>query len=202
MQKNVLCGAQFKVTLSKKSNYGGNKKQLDPKKALAQLFIDDIAEFQKLKEGKEVDEAKRLKPIYPEKKYKVTHLYYQEPDYKQARFTYYYIKRGERVDCSIAKFEREKYGMVYFNLDMSGEDPTLDIFSMSEYSTEEIIRNMLCAFVDMVEKQMGDKGYNIQIDNVEEAMERGKVDITTLKTMITQPGPIMEKIMKYDKNAN
>ena len=200
MQKNVLCGAQFKVTLSEKSNDGGNKKQLDPKKALAQLFIDDIAEFQKLKEGKEVDEAKRLKPIYPEKKYKLTHLYYQEPDYKQARFTYYYLKRGERVDCSITKFEREKYGMVYFNLDMSGEDPTLDIFSMSEYSTEEIIRNMLCAFADMVEKQMGDKGYNIQIDNVEEAMERGKVDITTIKTMINQPGPIMEKI--YSKNAN
>ena len=92
--------------------------------------------------------------------------------------------------------------MVYFNLDMSGEDPTLDIFSMSEFSTEEIIRNMLCAFADMVEKQMGDKGYNIQIDNVEEAMERGKVDITTLKTMITQPGPIWENIMKYNKNAN
>ena len=90
--------------------------------------------------------------------------------------------------------------MVYFNLDMSGEDPTLDIFSMSEYSTEEIIRNMLCAFADMIEKQMGDKGYNIQIDNVEEAMERGKVDITTIKTMINQPGPIMEKI--YSKNAN
>ena len=199
MQKNVLCGAQFKVTLSEKSN-GGNKKQLDPKKALAQLFIDDIAEFQKLKEGKEVDEAKRLKPIYPEKKYKLTHLYYQEPDYKQARFTYYYLKRGERVDCSITKFEREKYGMVYFNLDMSGKDPILDIFSMTDYSTEEIIRNMLCAFADMIEKQMGDKGYNIQIDNVEEAMERGKVDITTIKTMINQPGPIMEKI--YSKNAN
>lgn len=202
MQKNVLCGAQFKVTLSKKSNVGGNKKQLDPKKALAQLFIDDIAEFQKLKEGKEVDEAKRLKPIYPEKKYKLTPLYYQKPDYKQARFTYYYLKRGERVDCSFTKFEREKYGMVYFNLDMSGEDPTLDIFSMTEFSTEEIIRNMLSAFADMLEKQMGDKGYNIQIDNVEEAMERGKVDITTLKTMISHPGPILEKIMKYDKNAN
>ena len=55
-------------------------------------------------------------------------------------------------------------------------------------------------YMEFAEKQMGDKGYNIQIDNVEEAMERGKVDITTIKTMINQPGPIMEKI--YSKNAN
>lgn len=197
MENNVLSVAHLKVTFSENCT-GENKKKVDPKKALAQLFIDDFTEFFKGKEGKEFDESKLLKPTYPENKYRLNHIFYQEPDYQQARFRFLYIQDDVKLDRSIRKFDQDKFGMIYFNLDMSGEDPSLDVFSMSMFSTKEIFKHMDDVFVEMVNKHLGDMGYNIQL--VRET-EKKELDIMTIETMITQPGPIMEKIER-EKIAN
>ena len=198
MKNSVLTVTHYKVTFSENCNGGSNKPQVDPKKALAQLFIDDITEFQKGKEGKEVDEAKRLKPTYPENKYHLCHIYYQEPDYEQARFRYLYLNNEAIINPSTQKFEPEKYGMVYFNLDMSGEDPSLDIFSMSDFSTEEVFDKMKNVFINMVGKKLCDMGFIIQMEG--QSRDDADIDIMTIETMITQRGPIMDKVLS--KNAN
>ena len=41
MKNSVLTVTHYKVTFSENCNGGSNKPQVDPKKALAQLFIDD-----------------------------------------------------------------------------------------------------------------------------------------------------------------
>lgn len=198
MKDSILNVTHFAVTFSENRNEGGLKQTVDPKKALAQLFIDDSTEFFKGKEGKEFDEAKRLKPKFPENKYHLCHLYYQEPDYQQARFRYLYVSKDIDLARAGGQFEPEKFGQVYLNLDMSGEEPTLDIFSMSDFTTEEILSLAKHIFVDMVGKQLFDMGYTIQLEG--KSKEESDIDIMTIETMITQPGPIMEKI--YSKNAN
>ena len=113
---------------------------------------------------KEFDVAKRLKPSYPENKYHLFQIYYQEPDYDQARFRYLYVNNEAEIKPSTPKLEPEKFGMVFFNLDMSGEDPILDIFSMSDFSTEEVLEKMKYIFINMVGKQLCDMGFIIQLE--------------------------------------
>ena len=165
---------------------------IEPKEALAQIFIDDYNEqVRQLSEGV-FDNAKLICNDAPQATMDLGIIHYQEPDKTKILFRVLYMYEKVNLD-QIQKIDPNKHGMINYIFNMDENGTTFDVFSLNVYSNEKTRKEVTDYLIRILSNKLEKFGYEIEIVDSD---DKDGFDFYSASPMLRFPGPDEEKFYK------